>query len=151
MSGRPSSFTVTSAGQRVTLDANRAAQASFTVTNMSAQTLRGRLLAKPVGPAEPEWFSVAGESVRQFAPNAAERVVVALQVPPTVSPGSYSFRLDAVSEIAPDEDFTEGPSVAFDVVGPAQPKPKKYPWWIFAIVGAVVLLIIIIIVIVIAQ
>jgi hypothetical protein len=131
----------------VTLDANRAAQASFTVTNMSAQTLRGRLLAKPVGSARLEWFSVAGESVREFAPNAAERVVVALQVPLTEPPGSYSFRLDAISELAPDEDVTEGPSVAFDVTGPAQPKPKKLPWWIWVIIGAVVLLIIIIVIV----
>ncbi len=115
---------------------------------MSAQTLKGRLLTRSNEPARPEWFSVAGESVRQFAPNAAERVVVALQVPPTVAPGSYSFRLDAVSEAAPDEDFTEGPSVAFDVTDPAQPKPKKFKWWILAVVGGVVLLIIIIAIII---
>ena len=151
MSGRPSSFTVTSAGQRVSLDANGAAQASFTVTNTSAQTLRGRLLAKPGGRGEPNsaWFSTVGESVREFAPNAAERVVVQLNVPRTAPPGTYSFRLDAVSEADPDEDFTEGPSVAFDVETTPAPK-KKFPWvpwWIIAVAGGVLLLIIIAVVV----
>jgi hypothetical protein len=136
------SFTVTAAGQKVNLDASGAAQASFTVTNTSAQTLKGRLLTRPSDPAKPEWFSIVGESVRDFAPNAAEQVVVQLAVPAGSPPGSYSFRLDAVSQADPDEDFTVGPPVAFEVAGPPPPK-KKFPWWILAIVGGVVLLIII--------
>jgi hypothetical protein len=137
------SFTVTAAGQKVNLDPSGAAQAPFTVTNTSTQTLKGRLLAKPNDPAKPEWLTVTGEPVRDFGPNAAEQVIVQLSVPPTTAPGSYAFRLDAVSEIDPDEDFTEGPSVAFDVTAPATPPKKKFPWWILAIIGAVVLLIII--------
>jgi hypothetical protein len=137
------SFTVTAAGQKVSLDSAGTAQAPFTVTNASPQTLRGRLLAKPSEPAKPEWLSIVGEPVRDFAPNAAEQVVVQVSVPPTTAPGSYSFRLDAVSEADPDEDFTEGPSVAFDVAAPPPPNGRKFPWWILAIVGAVVLLIII--------
>ena len=137
------SFTVTAAGQNVTLDATGAAQASFTVTNTSAQALDGRLLTRPNDPAKADWFSIAGNSVRTFAPNAAVQVVVQLDVPPTTAPGPYSFRLDAVSEADPDEDFTEGPSVAFDVTAAPAPPKKKFPWWILAIVGAVVLLIII--------
>jgi hypothetical protein len=138
------SFTVTTASEKVTLDDSGAARASFTVTNTSAQTLKGRLLPRPYDPAKLEWFSIVGESVRDFAPNATEQVVVQLNVPPTSPPGSYSFRLDAVSAVEPDEDYTEGPSVAFDVAAPPPPPPKKkFPWWILAIVGAVVLLIII--------
>jgi hypothetical protein len=151
VSGRPASFTVTSAGQRVSLDANGGAQASFTVTNTSTQTLRGRLLARPGDTAKPEWFSVVGETVRQFGPNAAEQVVVQLNVPRAAPPGTYSFRLDAVSEADPDEDFTEGPSVAFEVAAAPPPPKRKIPWWIFAIAGGVLLLIIIIVVILIAR
>ena len=136
-------FTVTAAGQKVSLDPSGAAQAPFTVTNTSTQPLRGRLLTTPTDPAKPEWLSVTGDPVRDFAPDAAEQVVVQLNVPPTTTPGSYSFRLDAVSEVDPDEDFTEGPSVAFDVAAPPAAPKKKFPWWILAIIGAVVLLIII--------
>ena len=138
------SFTVTAAGQRVNLDSSGTAKSSFTVTNTSAQALKGRLLPRPYDPAKPDWFSIIGESVRDFGPNGAQQVVVQLTVPPGAPIGSYSFRLDAVSEVDPDEDYTEGPSVAFDVTAPPPPK-KKLPWWwwIVAIVGAVVLLIII--------
>jgi serine/threonine-protein kinase len=138
------SFTVTTASERVTLDESGAARASFTVTNTSSQALQGQLYARPRDQAKSEWFTVAGDSIRDFAPNGAQQVVVELKVPPGTTPGSYSFRLDAVSEENPDEDFTEGPSVAFDVKAPPPPpKKKKFPWWILAIVGAVVLLIII--------
>jgi beta-lactam-binding protein with PASTA domain len=138
------SFTVTTASERVTLDDSGRARVSFTVTNTSPQALRGRLLALPIGAAKPEWFTVVGESVRDFAPDGAEQVVVELKVPRDTTPGPYSFRLDAVSAVEPDEDFTEGPSVAFDVKAPPPPpKKKKFPWWILAVVGAVVLLIII--------
>jgi beta-lactam-binding protein with PASTA domain len=140
-SKRPPSFTVTAAGQRVNLDKLGAAQASFTVTNTSAGGRKGRLLTRPRDPAKPEWLSVVGEPVRSFGPNAAEQVVVQLNVSPGSPPGSYSFRLDAVSEDDPDEDFTEGPSVAFEVVPPPEPGKKKFPWWIL-IVAAVVLLIV---------
>jgi serine/threonine-protein kinase len=51
-----------------------------------------------------------------------------------------------VSEENPDEDFTEGPSVAFAVAAPPPPK-KKFPWWILAVVGGVLLLIIIAVVV----
>jgi len=144
MSGRPASFTVTAAGQRVNLGISGTARASFTVTNTSTQTVRGRMLTRPGDSASPEWFSVVGESVRDFGPNEAEQVVVQLSVPPTATPGPYSFRLDAVSAVDPDEDFTEGPSVAFDVEAQAPPKTRFpwVPWWILAIAAGVVLVII---------
>ena len=136
------SFTVTTAAQNLNLDAAGTAKASFTVTNTSPQALRGRLLTRPRDAAKPEWFTVAGESVRDFAPNSAQQVVVELEVPPGTTPGAYSFRIDAVSEDDPDEDFTQSPYVAFDVAEPPPPEEKKkFPWWILAIIGAVVLLI----------
>ena len=144
------SFTVTAAASHVELDSAGAARAPFTVTNTSAQTLKGRLLTRPSEQANPDWFSIGGESVRDFAPNAAEQVVVQLAVPPGSPPGSYSFRLDAVSQIDPDEDFTEGPSVAFEVAPPQTPK-KPFPWWIVAVAGAVVLLIIIVVIVLLVR
>ena len=144
MSKQAPSFTVTAASEKVTLDDSGAGRASFTVTNTSPEALQGQVFARPLAEAKSEWFTVAGESVRDFAPNGAQQVVVQLKVPPGTTPGSYSFRLDAVSEENPDEDFTEGPSVAFDVTAPPPPKKKKFPWWILlAVVGGVVLLIVI--------
>ena len=135
------SFTVTAASQKVTLDDSGTGRASFTVTNTSQQALRGRLVARPLGTAKADWFTVP-DAVRDFAPDGAQQAVVQLKVPRGATPGSYSFRLDAVAEDDPDEDFTEGPSVAFDVKAPPKPK-KKFPWWILIVVGALVLLAII--------
>jgi hypothetical protein len=82
-------------------------------------------------------LSLSGESVRDFAPGAAEQVIVRLSVPSGSPAGSYSFRLYAGSDTAPDEDFTEGPSVAFDVAA-SEPK-KRFSWWV-VIVPVVVLI-----------
>jgi beta-lactam-binding protein with PASTA domain len=135
----PLSFSVTAAGGNVKLDESGEAKASFTVTNGSSQAVTGELLAKPRDPAKAEWFSIAGESIREFTPNGAEGVVVKVDIPPGSPPGSYAFRLDAVNENDPDEDYTEGPFVAFDVAQPAAPK-KKFPWWILVLVGGIILL-----------
>jgi hypothetical protein len=70
------SFSITAAGSRVSLDSSGAAPASFTVTNTSAQTLKGRLLTRPSEPAKAEWFSIDGESVRDFAPQAAVQISI---------------------------------------------------------------------------
>jgi eukaryotic-like serine/threonine-protein kinase len=137
---RAPSFTVTAAGDKVTLDDSGEAKASFTVTNTTPQARRGHLVARPREPAKPDWFAVAGESVRDFGPNGAERVVAQLKVPPDSTPGSYSFRLDAISEADPDEDFTEGPTVAFQVPEPPK-KKKRFPWWIVIVAAAVLLIV----------
>lgn len=135
------SFTVTAAGQKVKLDGTGAAQAQYTVTNSSADEISGRLLATPQDPAKQEWFSIVGEATREFASGAAEQALVQITVPPGTTPATYSVRLDAVAEANPDEDFTEGPSVSFDVTLPAPPEPwwKKW-WWVFLIAGIVALI-----------
>jgi hypothetical protein len=135
------SFTVTAAGQKVDLDGSGSAEAQYTVTNTSPDDLNGRLLATPQDPAKAEWFSIVGEATRDFAPGAAEQARVHITVPPGAPPATYSVRLDAVSEANPDEDFTEGPSVSFDVTLPKPPEPwwKKW-WWVFLIIGVVVLI-----------
>ncbi len=122
------SFTITAASQKATLDDSRAAQVPFTVTNTSAQTVRGRLSTKPVEPAKSEWLSVIGESVRDFAASAAEQVIVQIRVPSGTPSGSYPFRLVAILETAPDEDFTKGPDIAFGVAA-STPK-RRFPWWL---------------------
>jgi len=138
------SFTITAAGTRVNLDSSGTARAQFTVTNTTPQSVRGRLLARPAAPASPDWFTIVGESVRDFGPNAAEQVVAQLDVPPGSPPGAYTFRLDAVSQVEPDEDFTEGPSVAFDVAQAPAPPKKKFPWWILIVVGVLLVVVIIV-------
>ena len=59
------------------------------------------------------------------------------RLPTGTKPGTYSVRCDAVAEENPDEDFTEGPSVSFEVA--AEEKKKGFPWWIVAVAAVVIL------------
>jgi hypothetical protein len=138
------SFTITAAGTRVNLDSSGTARAQFTVTNTTPQSLKGRLLTRPAASASPDWFTIAGESIRDFGPDAAEQVVVQLAVPTGSPAGAYSFRLDAVSQVDPDEDFTEGPSVAFDVAPAPPPPKKKFPWWLVIVLGVLLVVVIVV-------
>jgi beta-lactam-binding protein with PASTA domain len=140
LSRGPPSFIVTAGVVKVELDDSGAARAPFTVTNSSAQSVKGHLVTKPRRGAKPEWFKVVDE-FRDFAPNAAEQVVVQLKVPSGSRPGSYRFRLDALNVDIPDEDFTEGPFVAFEVAA-APPNGKKFPWWMLILASAVLLIVI---------
>jgi hypothetical protein len=132
------SFTITTASNNVTLDASGSAQVSFTVTNTTPQPIKGRLLAEAEGSAQSAWLSIVGDPAREFPASGAEQVSVQLAVPPASPSGSYAFRLDAVAEANPDEDFTKGPSVAFQIAPQPVVKKKKFPWWI-VIVAVIVL------------
>lgn len=133
------SFTVTAAGQSVPLDQTGGGQAAFTVTNTTAAALTGRLLVTPQAPAEASWFTVAQPSTRTFAPGTAESVVAQIVVPGGTAPGTYSFRLDAVAENNPDEDFTQGPPVSFEVKPAPVAAKKPFPWWILIVVALVLI------------
>jgi hypothetical protein len=66
-------------------------------------------------------------------------VAAQIVVPAGTAPGTYSFRLDAVAENNPDEDFTEGPPVSFEVKPASEPVKKPFPWWILIIVVLVLI------------
>ena len=133
------SFTVTAAGQSVQLDQTGGGQAAFTVTNTTAAPVTGRLLVSPQAPAAATWFTVAEPSTRTFAPGTAESVTAQIVAPAGTTPGTYSFRLDAVAENNPDEDFTEGPPVSFEVKPAPVVAKKPFPWWILIIVALVLI------------
>ena len=120
-----SSFAISAASERVVLDASGRANVAFAVVNTSARNLPGRISVRAQNQAKPEWLTLIGSRVRDFAPHASEQVIVQVTVPPGSPPGSYSFRLAVVSEVDPDGDFSNGPDVAFDVPARKPKKPKK--------------------------
>jgi hypothetical protein len=126
------------------------AKVAFTVTNTSERALDGTALVHVEPPTAPEWFAVAGEATRRYQPGGVEQVAVTITVPAGTAPGSYGFRLDAKSDENPDEDYTEGPGVAFEVPPPPPPKPvpwwRKY-WWVIAIAAAVVIAIVVLVIV----
>ena len=134
----PSLFAITAATNSVRLDDRRQGAATFTVFNASGRALQGRIQIVPLGQAAASWFQGDGAPNRAFAIGGTEQVSVSLAVPPAAPPGSYTFRLDMVGVDNPDEDYTAGPVVTFEV--PAAPPPKKpFPWWIVAVVAVAVI------------
>jgi serine/threonine-protein kinase len=130
------SFTISTTTTTVLIDQGRG-EAVFTVTNVNTQVVRGRAKVVPLEAAKDAWFAVEGEAERDLQPNETQsyRVRVA---PSADSPaGKYSFRLDMVSVVNPDEDYTEGPVVSFDYKPAVGRRP--FPWWVIP-VAAVVLL-----------
>jgi hypothetical protein len=113
----------------------------FTVTNASQRALDGTVLVHAAPPTGGDWFAIVGERTRRYQPGGVEQVAVKLTIPAGTAAGTYDFRLDAKSEANPDEDYTEGPGVGFEVP-PPPPKPvpwwRKY-WWVIVIAAVVVI------------
>jgi hypothetical protein len=132
----PGPFTVTAATNSVKLNDNRQGEAAFTVFNGSGRPLRGQARLKAEDPAATGWLSLAGEAERDFDIAAAHQFAVQIQAPPDAPTGSYPFRLDMVGVEDPDEDYSEGPTVTFQVPEP-QPEQEPFPWWIVGVVAGV--------------
>jgi len=116
----PSPFAITAATNSVPLDSNHQGQTSFTVSNTTAQTIRGhaRLWTQPA--VASSWLSLLGEAERDFARDQSQQYAVHIAAPPTAPTGDYTFRLDMVDVANPDENFSQGPTVKFVV-----PMPKR--------------------------
>ncbi|HEY6292471.1 MAG TPA: hypothetical protein VI455_13050, partial [Terriglobia bacterium] len=123
-------FNITTASSTVQLDARGHGEIAFTVSNTSGRHLRGRAKLVPHDPGQRDWLMVAGEPERDFPVNGAQQVTVQVAVPVGSKEGRYTFRLDGVSVQNPDEDYTQGPTVAFAVA--EQEVPRRFPWWIAA-------------------
>ncbi|MGC9347466.1 MAG: PASTA domain-containing protein [Anaerolineae bacterium] len=135
----PGPFTVTAATNSVRLDVDRRSETSFTAFNASGRPIRGRAQLVPQNLQASDWLSLGGEAERDFAIAEAHQYTVNIAVPPDAPAGSYLFRLDVVGVENPDEQYTEGPTVTFQVPEPQPEKP--FPWWIVAVVAAGLLLI----------
>jgi hypothetical protein len=134
-------FAITAASERVSVGGDGRGEITFTVTNSSMRPLRGQLRVRPLGSTNREWLNIAGETERPFSPNATQQVLVKVNVPPGAAAGMYQFRLDAVSVINPDDDFTEGPTINLEVKATEAPK-KTFPWWIIAAAAGALILIV---------
>ena len=120
-------FAITAASERVTVGGDGRGEINFTVTNSSARNLRGQLRVRPLGSTNGEWLNIAGENERAFTPYATQQVVVKVATPLGAPAGKYQFRLDALSTVNPDDDFTEGPTIDLEVKATETPK-KAFPW-----------------------
>ena len=134
-----STFTVTSATREVKLGGKPNASVTFTITNTSKKPVRGTPKLKVIGSTGEAWLKISSGGTRNFSPDESQQFVVEITLPANAAPGDYSFGLNISNEALPDEDFTEGPAVAFKIDTQPQPGPKPFPWWILIVVGAVLL------------
>jgi len=134
-------FAITAARETVTLDNEGRAEVSFTASNTGSKSIAGRAKLVPLGSAKAAWLSLDGEQERNFAKGEAHQLTVHIAVPPGTPVGKYSFRLNIISVENPDDEFTEGPSVSFEVkeLTVAQAPARKFPWWIVVIAGVLLL------------
>jgi len=130
-------FDVTAPSSTITLDAEGRGTVAFTIANASGRPLRGRAAIVPQDPSQKAWLKLVGEPERDFAAAGTQQLSVEVAAPAGTKPGTYTFRVDAISVQNPDEDFAQGPTIAFTVRERKARKP--FPWWIL-IVAAVLLI-----------
>lgn len=116
------------------------ASATYTVNNRSSEPVSGSLSVKVDGPSKEEWFSIDGESEREFAAGT-NTVTVRVKLPPELPEGGYPFRLIAATVRDPDNDFAEGPATLAKL-GPGATPPPPRKWWLWVLIGVVALLVI---------
>jgi hypothetical protein len=86
------------------------------------------------------WLALDGPPGRHFAPNSTEVYTVKVAAPANAMPGTTAFRLDMIGDENPDEQYTQGPSVALEIEAAPIPK-KKPPFWLWIAIAAAVLVI----------
>ena len=132
-------FAITTTTNTVRLDEKRQGEVTFSVSNASERPMRGRALPQPEDPKAADWLRLEGEAERDFPEAGTERYTVTITVPEGAPPGSYALRLDMVNVKRPDEDYTRGQTITFEVPE-AEPKKKPVPPWIaLAAVGVILL------------
>ena len=133
------SFVITTATNTVLLGGDRYGEAAFTVTNQTARAIRARSSLIALDPTQAPWLTLAGTAERDYPPGGTEQVSVAVAIPQGVPAGRYSFRLDVVSVVLPDEDWAQGPVVAMEVpvsTEPVEPPPPEPAGYLETLLGA---------------
>jgi beta-lactam-binding protein with PASTA domain len=133
----PGPFTITTASNSTQLNADRRGEASFTIFNATGHPIRGQARLRAEDPTAAPWLSLKEEAEQDFDVDDTQQVTVQIAVPPDAPPGRYAFRLDMVGVENPDEFFSAGPGVNFEVPEP-EPERKPFPWWIAAVAGVLV-------------
>ncbi len=134
-------FVITSPTNTVLLGTDRTGQAAFTVSNQTGRAVRARASISAFDPTQPSWLTLGGTAEREFPIGGTEQLTVTVAVPPEAAAGLYPFRLDIASVVNPDDDWAQGPVVAFQVPAidfppPPPPTPVEAPGYVETVLGA---------------
>lgn len=136
----PSFFAITPVNHAIKLDPQRRGAFVFTVTNTTGHPIIARARINPQNPSEQSWFNIKDGPQRTYPmDNITEQIEVRIEAPASARSGSYSFHLDVISVEDPDEVFTIGPSVSFEIP-PTETGRKTLPWWIIGLSIALLLM-----------
>lgn len=136
-------FAITTVKSQIELKKGKKSSVSYTVTNSTGNQLTARARISPLEGADESWFTIEGESERNFAENDTQQYSVSVNIPAEIKSGSYKFKLDVFSVENPDEIFSEGPVIEILISeAPVDDNNngKPFPWWIIAVVAAVLLI-----------
>lgn len=126
------------------LDSQGRGSVQYTVKNVSARAIDGRAILVSLPPATPPdpghpvqkgWIKLDGKPEKHFEINGENTYTVNVAIPPKSQPGTYSFRLDVVSVLKPDEGDSSQ-AVKFTIAATAEPKTK---WGLIAAIIVAVL------------
>ena len=133
-------FAITTGSSTIQVKNTRTGSVTFTVTNNAQDGIKTRAKISALTGNE-GWFTIEGEKEREYK-EKTQQYTVHYTIPASVSPGSYTFRMDVFGVENPDEIYSEGPVVQIDVVGAETTPTTKtpFPWWIVAVVVAVLLI-----------
>jgi hypothetical protein len=138
------SFAITTPSPSLRLKVPGQGEHAFTVTNALGRPVRVRAQVVPEGQTRGEWLDIAESTERDLPPDGTLQFTVKVALPPAAPEGQYAFHLVVVDVANPDEMFSTGPTVAFQLVRPPPPKKKPLPKWPF-LVGAAVLALLILV------
>jgi PASTA domain len=131
-------FDVTASAEKAAvLNTEGTGEVCFTVTNVTNAPVKARAVMGPERSLALAWLTLVGDAERYIQPHQSDTFVVKVKVPAGTKPGDYGFRLDAISVSRPDEDSTQGPTIAIPVTL-APPPHKPFPWWILAAAAVVI-------------
>nr|WP_320015359.1 hypothetical protein [uncultured Desulfobacter sp.] len=136
-------FAITTVKSQIELKKGKKSSVSYTVTNSTGNQLTARARISPLEGADESWFTIEGESERDFAENDTQQYSVSVNIPAETQSGSYKFKLDVFSVENPDEIFSEGPVI--EILISEAPvdndnNDKPFPLWIIAVIAAVILI-----------
>jgi len=135
--------TITTATETVRCDADGQGVHVFNISNTSGAPIRVGTKILVEGSAQEQWLQIEGASERDLDEKGADQLSVRIKAQKGTAAGRYRFRLLVFSVKNPGEDFSESPTVAFEIPEPksgtkepAVVKPP-FPWWIPAVVVGV--------------
>ena len=134
-------WVITAAAERITLDAAKKGETTFTVTNPGRRADRAVFDVVVGDGADAAWFSVE-DPQRLIKPAASASYLVKAAVPAGATPGTYEIQGRVFSaDEAPEESSVLSPRVLLEVPVPPAPVKRRLPWWVFVVAGLVVLVI----------